>query len=184
MGQDPSRLSAFLLPPQSSRHSHQSRHSSLFRHSAPPPAPTPALSHSLSDLRCQKPSYILPRVTKLRDAKDKGAARGLWNNKSGCLFVTDLHTSWKSDWHLSRPRKPLFIYIFFVAVAFFGTFSSERCQLVGRFPQRYLHRPPPPPPPLLLQFSPLQPKWLIKATTTTKKGRKKEKELQLYIQMP
>lgn len=38
--------------------------------------PLPRRSHSLSDLCCHKPSYILPRVTKLRDASDKGGGPG------------------------------------------------------------------------------------------------------------
>lgn len=37
------------------------------------PARALSLSRSLSDPRCHKPSYILPRVTKLRDAGDKGS---------------------------------------------------------------------------------------------------------------
>lgn len=38
--------------------------------------PLPRRSHSLSDRGCHKPSYILPRVTKLRDASDKGSGPG------------------------------------------------------------------------------------------------------------
>lgn len=38
--------------------------------------PLPRLSHALSDLCCHKPSYILARVTKLRDASDKGCNPG------------------------------------------------------------------------------------------------------------
>lgn len=38
------------------------------------PARALSLSRSLSDPRCHKPSYILPRVTKLRDAGDKGSS--------------------------------------------------------------------------------------------------------------
>lgn len=36
----------------------------------------PGRAHSLSDLRCHKVSYMLPRVTKLPDAGDKGVRPG------------------------------------------------------------------------------------------------------------
>lgn len=78
-------LSCHSSAPQSACHNHHSlppphppSHNSLFRHSAsistfPCPGAL-SLSRSLSDPRCHKPSYILPRVTKLRDAGDKGSS--------------------------------------------------------------------------------------------------------------
>ncbi len=47
----------------------------------------PGCSHSLSDPRCQKPSYILPRVTKLRDASDKGCNPGTETRRITSLAV-------------------------------------------------------------------------------------------------
>lgn len=52
-----------------------------------PCIPLPRRSHSLSDLRCHKPSYILPRVTKLRDASDKAASPGRRTRRITSLAV-------------------------------------------------------------------------------------------------
>lgn len=49
--------------------------------------PLPRRSHSLSDLCCHKPSYILPRVTKLRDASDKGSSPGRGTRRITSLAV-------------------------------------------------------------------------------------------------
>lgn len=49
--------------------------------------PLPRRSHSLSDPCCHKPSYILPRVTKLRDASDKGSNPGAGTRRITSLAV-------------------------------------------------------------------------------------------------
>lgn len=107
MGQDPSPLPFFsasvCLPQSSVSFPHTTACLGIQPHLH---IPLSRRSFSLSDLCCQNPSYILPCVTKLRDAGDKGSNPGTGtqqNNKSGCLFVTDLHTGWKSDCHPSKP---------------------------------------------------------------------------------
>lgn len=108
MGQDPSPLpffSASICLPQSSvslPHTTACLGIQLHLH-----IPLSRRSFSLSDLSCQNPSYILPCATKLRDASDKGGNPGTGtqqNNKSGCLFVTDLHTGWNQTAALASHR--------------------------------------------------------------------------------
>lgn len=57
----------------------------------------PGCAHSLSDLCCHKVSYMLPRVTKLPDASDKGVRHGREAGRiksPGCLF--DFLPAWGS----------------------------------------------------------------------------------------
>lgn len=117
MGQDRWPLPFFTAsivvgPAPSSPH----RATVLFRHSAPvSPSLGPSLSRppstplppgpagrpgSLSDRRCHKPSYISPRVTKLRDAGDKVASAGGRSRRITSLAVClslILAAVWKSD---------------------------------------------------------------------------------------
>lgn len=76
-GQDPSPLPFFsasiCLPQSSVSPPHTTACLGIQPHLY---IPLPRRSHSLSDLCCQNPSYILPRVTKLRDASDKGGNPG------------------------------------------------------------------------------------------------------------
>lgn len=93
-------------------------HHWLFRHSAPV-SPSPSPPHtllppglagrlgSLSDRHCHKPSYISPRVTKLRDGGDKVASAGGRSRRITSLAVClslILAAVWKSD---CQPPHPL-----------------------------------------------------------------------------
>lgn len=89
MGQDPSPLPFFsasiCLPQSSVSPPHTTACLGIQPHLH---IPLPRRSHSLSDLCCcHKPSYILPRVTKLPDASDKGSNPGTGTRRITSLAV-------------------------------------------------------------------------------------------------
>lgn len=88
-----------------------------------PCIPLPRRSHSLSDLGCHKPSYILPRVTKLRDAGDKAASPGRRTRRITSLAVCLSLIFTPVGSQTVSPASHEGCYIFFF-------FPSEHCQLV------------------------------------------------------
>lgn len=100
--------------------------------------PLPRHSHFIWSLLSQTILY-LPRVTKLRDASDKGRNHGIGTRRITSLavcFVTDLLTGWKSDCHPSKPSRLLWflflqppfsrsLTIFFLLVRFSPQTASK-----------------------------------------------------------
>lgn len=102
----------------------------LFRHSAPvyPPPPCPAgRPGSLSDRRCHKPSYISPRVTKLRDAGDKAGSAGGRSRRITSLAVClslIFAAVWKSDCQPLQSREGCYSLVVFFSSSIIYYFRS------------------------------------------------------------
>lgn len=146
-------LSCHSSAPRSACHNHHSlpppppSHNSLFRHSASistfpcPGALSLSLSRSLSDPRCHKPSYILPRVTKLRDAGDKGSSSpgtGTRRITSLAVCLSLIFTPVGSQTVTPQPAMRA-VMVFF----FFSPLPPKHSQHGSQFFRTlHLHRPP------------------------------------------
>lgn len=176
-------LSCHSSAPQSACHNHHSlppphppSHNSLFRHSAsistfPCPGAL-SLSRSLSDPRCHKPSYILPRVTKLRDAGDKGSSSpgtGTRRITSLAVCLSLIFTPVGSQTVTPQPAMRAVMVFFF----FFPTSSQTQ----SAWQPVFQDAAPTPPSDSLPEDARRRPSIFINASTTTNRdgggGRKK-----------
>lgn len=174
-------LSCHSSAPQSACHNHHSlppppSHNSLFRHSAsistfPCPGAL-SLSRSLSDPRCHKPSYILPRVTKLRDAGDKGSSSpgtGTRRITSLAVCLSLIFTPVGSQTVTPQPAMRAVMVFFF----FFPTSSQTQ----SAWQPVFQDAAPTPPSDSLPEAARRRPSIFINAATTTNRdgggGRKK-----------
>lgn len=174
-------LSCHSSAPRSACHNHHSlppppSHNSLFRHSAsistfPCPGAL-SLSRSLSDPRCHKPSYILPRVTKLRDAGDKGSSSpgtGTRRITSLAVCLSLIFTPVGSQTVTPQPAMRAVMVFFF----FFPTSSQTQ----SAWQPVFQDAAPTPPSDSLPEAARRRPSIFINASTTTNRdgggGRKK-----------
>lgn len=105
------------------------------------PARALSLSRSLSDPRCHKPSYILPRVTKLRDAGDKGSSSpgtGTRRITSLAVCLSLIFTPVGSQTVTPQPAMRAVMVFFF----FFPTSSKHSQHGSLFFRTLHPHRPP------------------------------------------
>lgn len=136
------------------------------------PARALSLSRSLSDPRCHKPSYILPRVTKLRDAGDKGSSSpgtGTRRITSLAVCLSLIFTPVGSQTVTPQPAMRAVMVFFF----FFPTSSQTQ----SAWQPVFQDAAPTPPSDSLPEAARRRPSIFINASTTTNRdgggGRKK-----------
>lgn len=146
------------------------------------PARALSLSRSLSDPRCHKPSYILPRVTKLRDAGDKGSSSpgtGTRRITSLAVCLSLIFTPVGSQTVTPQPAMRAVMVFFFFFPHFLPNAVSMAACFSGRCTHTALRLAP--------RGRPAPPEHLYKRiddneTETGGGGGRKDPEL--YIQMP